>query len=97
MAQNANEVLHSILWKIVPKSVFVGRKTVQTAMAFAVRRYAKGASYQSLICKALQLEPGAVLRKTARENDLKRLKRAEKAVGEPVEKRRKCLKYNHLK
>ena len=97
MTQNANEALHSILWKIVPKSTYVGRKTMQTAMAFAVCRYAMGASYQSLICKAMQLEPGAVLKETAREKDLKRLKRAEKAVGEPAKKRRKCLKYSSLK
>ena len=56
-----------------------------------------GASYQSLICKAMQLEPGAVLKETAREKDLKRLKRAEKAVGEPAKKWRKCLKYSNLK
>ena len=97
MTQNANEAPHSILWKIVPKSTYVGRKTMQTAMAFAVCRYAMGASYQSLICKAMQLEPGAVLKETAREKDLKRLKRAEKAVGEPAKKRRKCLKYSSLK
>ena len=35
MTQNTNEALHSILWKIVPKSTYVGRKTMQTAMAFA--------------------------------------------------------------
>ena len=97
MTQNANEALHSRLWKIIPKSTYVGRKTMQTAKAFAVCRYAMGASYQSLICKAMQLEPGAVLKETAREKDLKRLKRSEKAVGEPARKRRKCLKYSNLK
>jgi len=70
---------------------------MQTAMAFADCRYAMGASYQSLICKAMQLEPGTVLKEIAREKDLKRLKRAEKAVGESAKKRRKCLKYNNLK
>ena len=67
---------------------------MQTAMAFAVCRYAMGASYQSLICKAMQLEPWTVLKETAREKDLKR---AEKAVGELAKKRRICLKYSKLK
>jgi len=94
ITQNANEALHSILWNIVPKSTHVGRKTMQTAIAFAVCRYAMGASYQSLICKAMQLEPWTVLKETAREKDLKR---AEKAVGELAKKRRICLKYSKLK
>ena len=97
MTQNANEALHSILWNIVPKSSYVGRKAIQTALAIADCKYAMGASFQTLLCKAMQLEPGAVLKETAREQDLKRLKRAEKAVGEPAKNRRKCLKYSHFK
>ena len=60
-------------------------------------KYVIGATYHTLICKAMHLELGAVLKETAREKDLKRLKRAGKAVGEPAKKRRKCLKYSHLK
>ena len=45
----------------------------------------------------MQLEPGAILTERARERDSKRLKRAEKTVGEPAKKRRKCLKYSQLK
>ena len=97
MTQNANEALHHILWKIVPKSIYVGRKTMQTAMAFAVCKYTMGASFQSLICKVMQLEPGTALKEAARKRDLTRLKRAEKAASEPAKKRRKCLKYCQLK
>lgn len=97
MTQNANEALHSILWKIVPKATYVGRKTMQTAMTFAVCKYTMGASFQSLFCKVMQLEPGTVLQETARKKDLKRLQRAEKAASVSAKKRRKVLKYGQLK
>ena len=45
----------------------------------------------------MQLQPRTVLKETPRENDLKRLKRAEKDVSEPAKKRRKCLKFSNLK
>ena len=97
MTQNANEALHSILWKIVPKSVYVGRKTMQTAMALAVCKYAMGASFQIVMCRVMELEPGKILKETAKKKDLKRLKRAEKAASAQAKKRRKLLKYNQLK
>ena len=97
MTQNANEALHSILWKIVPKSVYVGRKKMQTAMVLAVFKYAMVAPFQIVMCRVMELEPGKILKETAEKKDLKRLKRAEKAASAQAKKIRKYLKYNQLK
>ena len=61
---------------------------MQTALVFAVWKYAMGASFQSPICKVMQLEPGTALKEADRTRDLTRLKRAEKAASEPARKRR---------
>ena len=40
--QNANESLHSLIWKLCPKAVFVGRKTMETAVALLVASFLLG-------------------------------------------------------
>lgn len=97
MTQNANESLHHLVWKICPKATYVGRRTMQTAMALAICQFTMGASFKVLLCKVLKLVPGKTLEVASRKKDLKRLRHAEKSVSESSKKRRKHLKYNRLK
>ena len=54
--QNANESLHSVVWRLCPKELFLGKTSIDTACAIAVCRFNDGAaSFQSLAHR-LQLE-----------------------------------------
>ena len=79
MTQNANDALHRMLWKIVLKYVYVGRKTMQTAMELAVCKCAMGSLFQIVMCRVMEFEPEKNLKETAKLTSLKRLKRAEKS------------------
>ena len=43
--QNANELLHNLIWKLCPKAVFVSRKSLETAVALACSQFSIGASF----------------------------------------------------
>ena len=60
--QNANESLHSVVWKFCPKVVFLGKHGVETACALAVSTFNDGASSLLEIAKKLGLEPSPFLR-----------------------------------
>ena len=50
--QNANEALHSTVWKLCPKELFVGKESVDIACSIAVCRFNDGA------CALLSLSKG---------------------------------------
>jgi hypothetical protein len=56
--QNANESFHHIIWKRCPKSVFVGRKRLETAVANATIVFNDGEYARTLIHDKLGLKPG---------------------------------------
>ena len=95
--QNPNESFHQLIWKICPKAIYVGRRTMRTAAMLALCQFSMGASFKILLCKLMSMEPGAVLRVTSKEKDIKRIKKAEKCSKISVKSRRKQLKYNKLK
>ena len=47
--QNANESMHSILWKFCPKNTFCGKKNIETGVALALSQFSMGASYKNMI------------------------------------------------
>ena len=47
--QNANESMHSILWKFCTKNTFCGKKTIETGVALAISQFSMGASYKNMI------------------------------------------------
>ena len=50
--QNPNESMHQLIWKISPKSIYVGRRTVQTATALALSQFSLGATFKVLFVKS---------------------------------------------
>ena len=55
--QNANESLHSVVWKFCPKELFLGKVSVDTACAMAVCSFNDGATSLSTIASRLGLKP----------------------------------------
>ena len=91
--QNPNESLHNLIWRLCPKTTFVGRRTLETAVALAVCQFSMGATFKVVLCRTLKLNPGHNLQRAASKKDFERIKKAEKAIQETTRKRRKILKY----
>ena len=93
MTQNSNESLHNMIWKVCPKTIFVGRKMIETAVAIAACQFTMGATFKVTLCKMLGIEPGSTLVRFTREESKKRVKLADKAATTEAKKRRKQLKF----
>ena len=94
--QNTNESFHNNIWKIAPKAIFVGRKTIETAVSLAACQFSMGANFKTVLCKALEIEPGAFLKAASTEKNIKRLQNANKKATAEAKRRRKILKYKSL-
>ena len=95
--QNPNESLHSTIWKYCPKAIFVGRKTMETAVALAVCRFSMGSSFQQTLCRIVGIQSGSILKQANAEKDSQRLLLAEKKHTKSWKKRRRALKYKSSK
>jgi len=91
--QNANESMHNLIWRYSPKGTYVGRKTLETAVALAVCQFTMGATYRSMLCNILGICEKAPLKAFSHKKNLKRLKYAEKAASKGQKARRKQLKF----
>ena len=91
--QNPNESFHNAVWKLCPKTIHVGRKTLDTAVALAACQFSMGATFKTILCKILGLVPGENLKRKAAASTALRLERAEKASTVVAKKRRKELKF----
>ena len=72
--QNPNESFHKIIWKICLKTTYVGRRTVQTAVALAACQFIMGCSFTNIIYKVLNMEAVIHLKMSALKKMLKGLK-----------------------
>ena len=95
--QNPNESLHQLIWKICPKSTYVGRRTLKTAVALAACQFSMGATFKVLLFNLLGMEAGENLKRFLKDRDDERIKIAEKASSEAAKKRRKELKYVQIR
>ena len=93
MTQNANESVHNMIWKICPKTIFVGRKTMETAVAIAACQFSMGATFKGALWKALGVDPGSSLVDFAARESRKRVDLTEKAASTEANKRRKQLTF----
>ena len=55
-----------------------------------------GANFKTVLCKALEIEPGAFLKAASTEKNIKRLQNANKKATAEAKRRRKVLKYKSL-
>ena len=56
--QNNNEALNSLVWKRVPKGVFVGRYIVEIGVSSAVIHFNDGVTGMKQVFSSLELTPG---------------------------------------
>ena len=75
--QNPNESLHSTVWKLCPKELFLGRMAIETACAIAVCNCNDGSTSLYDISKDLGLQPSSLCKLQLQEKDLKRLEKSE--------------------
>ena len=94
--QNPNESLHQLIWKICPKSIYVGRRTLNTAVALAACQFSMGSTFKVLLLKLLGMEAGENMKRFLKDKDDERIKIAEKASSEAAKKHRKRLKYEQI-
>ena len=95
--QNPNECLHSIIWKICPKSTFSGKKMVEIGVNMAMSQFAMGSTSQETLCRTLGLLPGTHFMKNAIKRDKERVMKAAVAQTDEEKQKRKRKKYSKTK
>ena len=98
VTSNANESLHSTVWRRAPKAKYCGKKTTEIAVALAVMSYNKGPGALSDAISSLGVSPGKTLLRVTAQLDALRLRVAEKAAQTATKtsrKRRAMQKLQH--
>ena len=67
--QNANESLHATVWKLCPKELFLGKRSVEIACSIAVSRYNDGACALLSLSKKVELSTSSFCRHLLRKKD----------------------------
>ena len=86
--------LNQIIWKKVPKDVFIGRNTLEIAVHSAVISYNDGYSGLLEVLAKCGLKTGFFTEEFARKHDTARVKASDRRSSEPVKRRRKLLHAN---
>ena len=84
--QNANESLHSTVWKFCPKELFMGKTGVETVYSLAVCVFNDGASSLSAQSDRLQLDPTNLAKTFLRKKDKRMLAESEYKCTEGAKK-----------
>ena len=90
MTQNANESLHSTIWRICPKHLFVGKERVDGGVAMAIATFNKGQRAISEALLAQGISPGHNFQKAAQKEDQRRIKRSQKQSEDKEKKKRQA-------
>ena len=78
--QNQNESFNSCIWQRVPKTVFVGAKTVKIGVLDSVICFNDGSYSRTHVMKAMDIEPGENMKKGLRDLDVERVMKADTAM-----------------
>ena len=74
--QNANESLHSTVWKFYPKELFLGKSNVEIACALAVCNFNDGASSLVSVTESLNLKSTSLCTHFLNSKDVKRVQKS---------------------
>ena len=72
--QNANEALNQVIWKRLPKDVFVGRSTLEIGVYSAIIGYNDGYEGLLKVIECCGLEPGVYTKRFFSREDINRVK-----------------------
>ena len=99
--QNANEALHSTVWKLSPKELFLGKESVDIACAIAVSKLNDGSCALLSLSKRCELTSSRFCRHLFRKRDALRISKSKyktsdhgKAIRRRARKRRKGFEDN---
>ena len=90
--QNANECLHSTLWRFCPKELFFGKVSIDLACALAVCSFNDGASSLTAIASRLGVQSTPLSQHHLRKKDYKRLSRSKYGKSEEAKKHRRAAR-----
>ena len=90
--RNANESLHSLVWKFCPKVVFLGKDGVETACALAVCCFNDGAISLASISRRLGLGTTPLSEHFLLEKDISRIQKSKYKSGEDGKKLRRLAR-----
>lgn len=94
--QNNNESLNSKIWKICPKTMFSGRRTVQIGVNDATMTFNDGMRARIKVLQQLGLVVVTYCSQFLQDEDEKRILSANKRVLETTKEARKCKKRLRL-
>ena len=80
--QNANEALHSTVWKLCPKELFLGKKSVDITCAIAVSKFNDGASSLLSLSKRCELSSSRFCKHLLRKRDKQRIQKSRYKTSE---------------
>ena len=88
--QNNNECLNGVVWKRLPKDIFVGGKTLELGIRSAVINFHDGATgFANIVMKDLCLVDGQFTSKFCEKADIDRVKECDRKSSEICKKARK--------
>ena len=86
--QNTNECLHSVIWSRCPKTVFIGARKLNGAVASAVASYNEGARHLTEVMSSLDVEGNEVTRMYLERKDARRLAQAQRESSFALKQKR---------
>ncbi|GFW60917.1 uncharacterized protein TNCV_4871281 [Trichonephila clavipes] len=93
--QNCNESLNSVIWSIIPKTVFVQLGTLKTGVYESISIYNQGLITKLKVLDLLNIQPGFYTCRALQEADHARIRKAEKAISRRTKEAR--IKNRQLK
>ncbi|GFU25628.1 uncharacterized protein TNCV_3621941 [Trichonephila clavipes] len=93
--QNCNESLNSVIWSIIPKTVFVHLGTLKTGVYESISIYNQGLITKLKVLDLLNIQPGFYTCRALQEADHARIRKAEKAISRRTKEAR--IKNRQLK
>ncbi|GFX47011.1 uncharacterized protein TNCV_316341 [Trichonephila clavipes] len=79
--QNCNESLNSVIWYIIPKTVFVQLGTLKTEVYESISIYNQGLITKLKVLDLLNIQPGFYTCRALQEADHARIRKAEKVIS----------------
>ena len=74
LTQNNNESINNVIWKRVPKDIYVGREVLEMGVASAVKNYNNGLNGISDVYNELSMEVGKYTKSFLKQFNTKRVK-----------------------
>ncbi|GFX77790.1 uncharacterized protein TNCV_1107071 [Trichonephila clavipes] len=93
--QNCNESLNSVIWSIIPKTVFIQLGTLKTGVYESISIYNQGLITKLKVLDLLNIQPGFYTCRALQEADHARIRKTEKAISRRTKEAR--IKNRQLK